>query len=166
MNYAKGFTLIELLIVIIIIGILATLTFISYSSSDKQARDAQRKNDITQYRNLLQQYAVSHNATYPTSTNPGSPETITSSNLCGEFQPVLSPCLTDPVAGSNPFNDGGPTLNYWYIGDGKNYVLYARMESGSDKFWESCSNGLSGVVSTNTSGVNIPPTDASDCGVI
>ena len=39
----SGFTLIELLVVIVIIGILATLATVTFSSSQKKARDTQRQ---------------------------------------------------------------------------------------------------------------------------
>lgn len=51
---AKGFTLIELLIVITIIGILASLTFVSYSSAQERARDTKRKNDLEAIKKALE----------------------------------------------------------------------------------------------------------------
>jgi len=49
-----GFTLIELLVVISIIGILASLTLVSYTGAQKQTRDTQRRSDLNQYRNACQ----------------------------------------------------------------------------------------------------------------
>jgi len=42
----KGFTLVELLIVIIIIGILATLVIVTFTGVQAKARDSQRQTDI------------------------------------------------------------------------------------------------------------------------
>lgn len=42
----KGFTIVELIVVIAIIGILAAIGIVSYSATQKSARDATRKNDI------------------------------------------------------------------------------------------------------------------------
>ena len=53
----KGFTLIELLIVISIIGILVTIVSASFVTSQKQARDVQRKSDLKQYQNALENFA-------------------------------------------------------------------------------------------------------------
>lgn len=155
----KGFTLIELLVVIIIIGILATLTFVSYGSANKQARDSQRKNDIEQYRNLLQQYAISRPSSglYPTTLDT----VVLASSICPDLS--LSPCLYDPSSGSNPFG-GGLALDYRYISDGADYVLFARLEAGPDKYWESCSTGRAGVVTTGGA-VDVPPSVATDCAV-
>ena len=63
----KGFTLIELLVVISIIGILAGLTLSSYSGAQKQARDTQRKADLTQLKTALEAYYSARNA-YPITT--------------------------------------------------------------------------------------------------
>lgn len=42
----SGFTIVELLIVIVIIGILATLVIVTFSGVQQKARDAERKTDI------------------------------------------------------------------------------------------------------------------------
>lgn len=42
----SGFTIVELLIVIVIIGILATLVIVTFSGVQQRARDSERKTDI------------------------------------------------------------------------------------------------------------------------
>ena len=42
----KGFTIVELLIVIVVIGILATLVIVTFSGIQQKGRDSQRKTDI------------------------------------------------------------------------------------------------------------------------
>ncbi len=42
----KGFTIVELLIVIVVIGILATLVIVTFAGIQKKARDSQRQTDI------------------------------------------------------------------------------------------------------------------------
>lgn len=42
----KGFTIVELLIVIVVIGILATLVIVTFSGIQQRGRDSQRKTDI------------------------------------------------------------------------------------------------------------------------
>lgn len=55
----RGFTLFELLVVISIIGILAAVGLASYSSTQKRARDAKRKEDLKTLQTALEQYYAS-----------------------------------------------------------------------------------------------------------
>jgi len=52
----KGFTLIELLIVIVIIGVLATLLMTNFVGVRQRGRDAQRKSDLRQIQAALELY--------------------------------------------------------------------------------------------------------------
>ena len=117
---SKGFTLIELLVVISIIGVLTTLVLVSYTGAQKQARDASRRSDLNQYRNALQNYAVSNGGKYPV-----HPEAYDAKNFCnsgGELEGYLSTCPRDP----------DQSKTYWYISspDGLTYTLYADIETG------------------------------------
>lgn len=51
-----GFTLVEILIVMVIIGIVATIGFGSFASSQMKGRDASRKSDLTQIARALETY--------------------------------------------------------------------------------------------------------------
>lgn len=147
----KGFTLIELLVVISIIGILASLTFVSYSGAQKQTRDTQRRSDLAQYRNGLENYAAANNGMYPVFS---SRQDILSqsSNFCAlpPLKPnYISSCPTDPI--------GAPTYVYHYRSDGTlddgtakatKYVLWVPLETGG--FWEVCSEGRAGKLATGT----------------
>ncbi len=142
----KGFTLIELLVVISLIGILAALALVSYTGSQKQARDTQRKSDLKQYQNSLELFANRNNGLYPSyDTNATS--------LCGDLG-LGSNCPDDPRA-SEPDQD-----SYRYQSDGSGtgnpeateYVLWAELEN-TDGYWTLCSNGKVGATTTG-----IPPT--------
>jgi prepilin-type N-terminal cleavage/methylation domain-containing protein len=127
-NY--GFTLIELLVVISIIGILASLTLVSYTGAQKQTRDTQRRSDLNQYRNALESYAASNNGVYPVAAAGA----VTS--VCGiskALEKVIASCPADPI---------GDTYVYSYWSDGADYTLWGGLETGS--FWKVCSNGKSG----------------------
>jgi type II secretion system protein G len=61
-----GFTIVELLIVIVVIGVLATLVINSFSGAQVKARDADRINDVAAIKKALERY-YSENGTYPNS---------------------------------------------------------------------------------------------------
>lgn len=65
----KGFTIIELLIVIVVIGILATITAIALGGANERARDAKRESDAKSLQTALEAYYTVGNSNYPTLAN-------------------------------------------------------------------------------------------------
>jgi len=61
----SGFTIVELLIVIVIIGILATLVIVTFSGVQQRARDSERKTDINAIAGQLEA-VYAKEGTYPT----------------------------------------------------------------------------------------------------
>lgn len=61
----RGFTVVELLIVIVVIGILATLTIIAYSGVQDNARRASLQSDLEQSQKKLETYKIKNAETYP-----------------------------------------------------------------------------------------------------
>ncbi len=142
LNY-QGFTLIELLVVISIIGLLAGIALVSFTGSQKQARDTQRKSDLRQYSTSLEGFANKSGGFYPAITGTGI------SGLCTALN--LSPCPEDPK------NSQDPSYNYQYSSDGTagsnnatKYVLWAKIENISNTYWVVCSTGQSGKVASST----------------
>ena len=64
----SGFTIVELLIVIVIIGILATLVIVTFSGIQQRARDTQRKTDINALQSHVEAY-YANQGNYPTRDN-------------------------------------------------------------------------------------------------
>ncbi|MEJ0072565.1 MAG: prepilin-type N-terminal cleavage/methylation domain-containing protein [Candidatus Saccharibacteria bacterium] len=64
-NGSRGFTIVELLIVIVVIGILATLVIVTFTGIQQKARDSKRKTDVAAIQAELESYYGSNN-TYPT----------------------------------------------------------------------------------------------------
>ncbi len=67
----RGFTLIELLVVIVIIGVLASLTFVGLNSVRAKTRDSKRVADIRQWQAALEMYKNDNNV-YPTNATSGN----------------------------------------------------------------------------------------------
>ncbi len=60
----RGFTIVELLIVIVVIGILAAITIVTYSSVQQRARNSQILSGVEAYKKALMEYATD-NGFYP-----------------------------------------------------------------------------------------------------
>ncbi len=128
---SKAFTLIELLVVISIIAILASLALVSFTRSQKQARDVKRKSDLKQYQAALENYANGNAGLYPK---------VSFGRLCDSLG--LLNCPNDP--------DTTKSYSYTYSADGTSYILAASLEAyASNKpYWVVCSNGNSGEYSS------------------
>jgi prepilin-type N-terminal cleavage/methylation domain-containing protein len=61
----KGFTIVELLIVIIVIGILATLVLVTYAGVQAKARDTKRQTDVDALQSHLETFYAQYGF-YPT----------------------------------------------------------------------------------------------------
>lgn len=138
----KGFTLIELLVVISLIGILAALALVSYTGTQKQARDTRRKSDLKQYQNALEIFANKNNGLY--SSRISSNGVRVSTTLCSDLG--ISTCPEDPRRAEDS------TFTYRYQSDGTGsgninatkYVLWGKLENTAD-YWVICFDGRVGA---------------------
>jgi len=143
----KGFTLIELLVVISMIGILTALALVSFESSQKRARDTQRKSDLKQYQTALENFANDNNGLYPSKTTAVSADSI---------------CATLGISGTCP-DDPKETSTYNYLSNGTggilndatDYLLWAQLEI-TDNYWVVCSSGHSGVYAASPTVATCP----------
>ncbi len=131
----RGFTIIDLLIVIIVIGILATVAIVSYNGIQQQAQNVRRLDDIDKVASSLELYAKNNNGQYPATTNNDkanwkSVDVRTDSNCFnGSSQADWVPSI-DSLPQSTP-NTGisagvnGESGCYLYASNGSEYVLSA-----------------------------------------
>lgn len=69
-KYASGFTIVELLIVIVVIGILSTITIVTYRGVQNRANNASRLTEFNYWRKSFELYKI-QNGTYPTMPDGG-----------------------------------------------------------------------------------------------
>jgi len=126
----SGFTLIEILVVMVIIGILATIGLGSFQSSQVKSRDATRKSDLKQIGSALETY-YNDVGQYPTGTG----------GLINGCSGGSSCAWGDSFTDSNGTNymieiptDPRDNFSYYYSSaDGSSYQIYARLENALDK---------------------------------
>ena len=143
-----GFTLIELLIVIVIIGILATIFFANYLGVRQRARDSQRKSNLRQIQAALELYRYGQ-GTYPVPGTYGlyPANCPTSGPLVGGTETYMKNIPCDSK-GISYYNSG----NYYYTSGGTSYTLCACLENIYDSQGaanSACSTGVSPACSSD-----------------
>ncbi len=111
----KAFTLIELLVVIVIIGIIASLTFVALNSVRAKARDTKRIADIRNLQSALEIYK-NDNGVYPTYATSGTA-------LVANGQTYMAKIPTAPT------NTGYDVYTYTST-DGTTYSIAYNLEKG------------------------------------
>lgn len=101
---ARGFTLVELMVVIVVIGIFATVGFVTYTSAQKSARISNRVQDLQAIQTAIEMYKLA-TGKYPFVATAGTAECVTVS-LPGQLVPTYMPAMpNDPL---------GPSYCYQY----------------------------------------------------
>ncbi|HKV56615.1 MAG TPA: type II secretion system major pseudopilin GspG [Candidatus Binataceae bacterium] len=118
-----GFTLIELMVVILIIGLLATIVVQNLRSATDKAKRVKAQADIAQIKSALDRYYLDAGS-YP-STDQG-----------------LAALIAAPTSGDIPKDWGGPYIekippdpwgsSYFYQSDGNSYVLKSFGADGAE----------------------------------
>lgn len=134
----SGFTLMEVLIVIAIIGILVSVSVVSYTSAQKKSRDSRRIGDMKAVQNAWEQYYADNSASYPASCTYSV--TPTPGVMSGTYLPAGLP--VDPKS-TTPY----PQM----------YAGWSKCDTASYCFCAGVENSLSGNAAGDCTG-GAPPT--------
>jgi prepilin-type N-terminal cleavage/methylation domain-containing protein len=160
----KGFTLIEVLIVVVIIGILASLILLGFGPTRQAARDARRVQDLRQVQHALELYfrrcgyypaaddpsmnppcgaAFDFSKSDPSMTSAAASWAAMSASLMGGAPPVLgfTTIPTDP--------DPGRSYRYAANADGSGYTLAADLEEPGSPLFTGSPGGRNGELNVN-----------------
>ena len=122
----SGFTIVELLVVIVVIGILATITVVSYTGISNKANIAVMQSDLSNSSNQLKMYQATYGS-YPTTIDPSTK------------------CPTNPTYDSTLCLKTSQNNTYAYTSNGTIFNLV-----------ETNSNGLSYNITDNTTVADYP----------
>lgn len=140
-NKNSGFTIVELLIVIVVISILATITFVAFNGIQARSRDTIRNNDLAQLSKAIKLYSVDNgnylNSSSSCGNNNGDGNLEFDYDGAGPRKTIMD-CLKDGGYINNPIRDPSgmsPNCNglncfkYMKYGCGLGVFLYAHLES-------------------------------------
>ena len=119
----SGFTIVEILIVIVVIGVLATVSLVSYNGITERARFVSMRSDLSQINDLVQLY-YAQNGNYP--ITPSSGTGCSSGYWCGFDQATNDNFIPGIVPAYAPRLPQLPTVN------GNNDTYIYKSPSGTD----------------------------------
>ena len=163
---AYGFTLVELLITIVIIGILAAVSIVSYNGIQAQARDAKRKQDLSQIAKYISMYEAQIGPMYKKSgcgQYDDGVGWVNSRDTSFGYTKSIMDCLVESGIASSAISDDKPHcgglkchayMKYTCVQDGEVATyLYANLES-RDHSSEYTASGCNGETVANLYGMN------------
>lgn len=136
----SGFSLIELLVVIAITAVLTAVALPNFLSARERARDAKKKEEMSEMKNALRMYYNDHQI-YPPSASGGIGK-LNYISGCGEDHVSMCPCSDEAhfaIGGScetiymKKFpTEFGSSIYYSQYDDGNDFCLHTSLENASD----------------------------------
>lgn len=108
----KGFTIIELILVIVVIAILASIVFMSFTTTQQRSRDAQRDRDVMDIQRALDKYYAANGA-YPSIGTDNVGYNV-SPNLASVLVPTYMAQFPAPPSSASYQYVRGPIANSSY----------------------------------------------------
>lgn len=126
----KAFTLIELLIVIAIIAILAGIVFVNLNSARTRAKDAQVKNDMSEFSKALEVLKVDRELKNTAWNAIGESTAVTNDSSIANWKDVDGNSLLAKLP-THPISGGSYRIKIW---SPSNYALLSRL-SKNNAYW-------------------------------
>lgn len=147
-GFTSGFTMPEVMVALVLIALLASVVIFIINPQEqlKKARDAKRKDHLSQINQALGKYAVEKGG-YPKST---ADYQIEGAGWGSSWDPYIIPVPKDPLLAQS----------YVYYSDGVVYQLYAKLEIPDPAGCGPCGPGGEynwSIVSGNSSPTTLPP---------
>jgi general secretion pathway protein G len=133
-NKQAGFTLLEMLIVVVIMGILATVLLTNMSSARQRARDAARKSDMRMIKTALRLYYNDYQK-YPDGSSGnimGCGSGGTSACTWGVSAFTAGTTQYMAVLPKDPLDKNLNKYTYQLAGGGDTFILQTYLENASD----------------------------------
>lgn len=147
----QSFTLIEILVVIVVVGILSAFILVGLGSITKDARDSQRRTEITRIRNAVWSASNMGVNGYPTTPDLGSGARATCCLGTGDTNcTTIEAAIGGAIPKDPSTKTGSKEYCYNYKSNGTSFDVYAKLEG-------------EGAVSLSESTVTATKDDASDC---
>ena len=144
----SGFTIVELLVVIVIIGILAAITIVSYTGITAKANTAKAQSNAQTVQQVVEVMATDNSGVYPataaaintysgTTKVPAGITVVpggTAVNAANGLTSVSYACVATTTTG--PCLGTGGKITYWdFTGAGSNVIVYVGVGSSTSVYF-------------------------------
>lgn len=158
MKNERGFSLIELLVVIAIISVLTTIGIMSFTGTQRSARDAQRKNDLRVVQYALAEYYQDNSSLYPIGTINSYTYSSSASNFGTNFTNLVTLLNSRSYMRNTVLTDPRNNSTYFYA--------YEPLTSGTTFRLKAClevSTDTQGIAAAATATAETAPFSSGNC---